>query len=193
MATPAVPDSGDAAPEYGRPAARRGRGGGRARAGAGAALLASYLRGKVAAVSGLRPGDLDPDQPLLAAGLDSLAVLQLKQEVETDLGVSLPLAAILSGGASLARLVDQLAGQVGGAPLPRREVGTTHAAAGVAALSYGQRWIWLAQQFEPDSAVYNIAVALRSAHRWTAAPCTGRCRPWWRGIRSCVPPSRSAA
>jgi acyl carrier protein len=162
VATPAVPDSGDAAPEYGDPlpgadevvAAPAGR---------RAALLASYLRGKVAAVSGIRPGDLDPDQPLLAAGLDSLAVLQLKQEVETDLGVSLPLAAILSGGASLARLVDQLAGQVGGAPLPRREVGTTHAAAGVAALSYGQRWIWLAQQFEPDSAVYNIAVALRSA------------------------------
>jgi non-ribosomal peptide synthetase component F/aryl carrier-like protein len=135
-----------------------------------AVLLEGYLRGQVAAVSGIGPGDLDRQQPLLAAGLDSLAVLQLKHRVETDLAVSLSLAAMLAG-ASLSEVVDQLAGQVGepapGGKGPAAPVGGTAEVAGpaaaerVAPMSYGQRWMWFVQQLEPESTAYTIAVALR--------------------------------
>jgi len=175
--TPATP-ADDAAPSAGQvlcaPPERR------------AGMLEGYLRGQVAAVSGIGPGDLDRGQPLTAAGLDSLAVLQLKQRVETDLGLSVSLAPMLTG-ASLAELVDQLAGQLGrGAPAgpgaalpaprpaaarpaaprpaapPRAAAVDPPAAQQVGPVSHGQRWIWFSQQFEPESSAYNIAVALRS-------------------------------
>jgi hypothetical protein len=38
------------------------------------AMLAEYVRGQVAWLGGVDPGDLDPGQPLLAAGLDSLSL-----------------------------------------------------------------------------------------------------------------------
>jgi acyl-CoA synthetase (AMP-forming)/AMP-acid ligase II len=134
------------------------------------AQLESYLRGMLAAVTGQGPGELARRQPLLASGLDSLSVIQLKHRVDTDLGVSFPLAAVL-GGASLSEVIDRLRGQLAD-PAPGRtrsagRAGPAPRAAGpgtaefVAPVSYNQRRMWTIQQFEPESTVYTIAVALR--------------------------------
>lgn len=131
-----------------------------------AALLESYLRGQFAAVTGMDPGEFARRQPLVALGLDSVTVIQLKHRVDTDLGVSLPLAALL-GGASLADVADRLPGQLPGpagpaapAVAPARDElpGATEL---VAPMSYNQRRMWNIQQFEPESTIYTIAVALR--------------------------------
>ncbi|WP_431873301.1 AMP-binding protein [Amycolatopsis sacchari] len=118
-----------------------------------AEVLEDYLRTRLAAVSGV--GDLDRGQPLTAAGLDSLSVLQLRQQVEAELGVSVPLRPLLTG-ASLADVAGELAGRLtvaAPAPAPAAEVTDS--------LSPGQRWIWFSQQFEPDSSAYTVAAALR--------------------------------
>ncbi|HTF09418.1 MAG TPA: AMP-binding protein, partial [Asanoa sp.] len=123
-----------------------------------AALLESYLRGQVSAVSGAELRDRH--QPLLALGLDSLAVVGLKHRVETDLSAALSLAVVLRG-ASLADLVEHVLPQLD-APLPapaKRKAAATGVAA--APMSAGQRWMWYLQNLEPDSAAYTIAVALR--------------------------------
>lgn len=132
--------------------------------------LESYLRGQLAAVTGMDPGEFARRQPLLATGLDSVTVIRLKHRVDTDLGVSLPLAALL-GGASLSDLADMLHGQLpGSAPCRAQTAGPARPAAPagapgtsglVAPMSYNQRRMWSIQQFEPDSTVYTIAVALR--------------------------------
>jgi acyl-CoA synthetase (AMP-forming)/AMP-acid ligase II len=128
-----------------------------------AALLETYLRGQVAAVGGQH--DLDGRQPLLAAGLDSLAIMQLKHRVETDLAVNLSLTAMLTG-ASLSETAERLNAQVGmpavdetgpSAPADRAAATVEH----LAPLTYGQRWMWLVQQLEPESTAYTIAAAFR--------------------------------
>ncbi|HUZ55206.1 MAG TPA: condensation domain-containing protein [Streptosporangiaceae bacterium] len=135
-----------------------------------AALLESYLRGMLAAVAGQDPGEFASRRPLLATGLDSLTVIQLKHRVDTDLGVSLPLAAVL-GGATLYDVADELRLQLD-EPTPGRALvaspaGPATRAGGpqttelAAPMSYNQSRMWAIQQFEPASTVYTIAVALR--------------------------------
>lgn len=128
------------------------------------AMLEDYLRARVATVTGV--GELGRERPLTVAGLDSLGVLQLKQQVETDLDVRMPLGLLLTG-ASLGDLVGVLADQIatpGPVPEPAASTAAPEASplCDASPLSAAQRWIWLCQRFEPDSSAYNIAVALRS-------------------------------
>jgi amino acid adenylation domain-containing protein len=54
-----------------------------------------YLRGRVAGVLRLEPGGVDPERPLNTLGLDSLVAMELKAQVEADLGDVLPLTSLL--------------------------------------------------------------------------------------------------
>jgi acyl-CoA synthetase (AMP-forming)/AMP-acid ligase II len=136
-----------------------------------ATFLESYLRGQLMMVSGTQPADRR--QALLAIGLDSLVVVQLKYRVDSELAVSLSLAAMLAG-ASLADLVEQLDEQLGGpdrasAGEPGRRTCWRPDRGGgpaeIAPLSLGQRWMWYQQTLEPDSTANTIAVALRLLDR----------------------------
>ena len=127
-----------------------------------AAVLERYLRGQVAATLGTDAVPLDRDAPLLASGLDSLAVVQLQHRLEAELGVRLPLPAVLSG-ASLAAVVDALADQVGAAATGAAPTVTTGAAAEerVAPMSHSQRWMWFLHQMEPAGTAHTVSAALR--------------------------------
>ncbi|HEX8742837.1 MAG TPA: beta-ketoacyl synthase N-terminal-like domain-containing protein [Thermoleophilaceae bacterium] len=76
-------------------------------------MLTTYVRERVAAA--LELGSLDvvpPDAPLEALGMDSLKVVELKNQVELELGVVVPLTVLLEGGCprdiarTLARAAD---------------------------------------------------------------------------------------
>ncbi|MFD5461539.1 condensation domain-containing protein [Kitasatospora sp. NPDC127059] len=131
-----------------------------------AVLLEGHLRGRIASLVGADPAELSPAEPLLAAGLDSLGVVQLKHGVESELGVELSMAALL-GGATLADTVEQLADRLAApgadrpATAPVAGTGGDPTAERVVPMSPGQRWIWLTQNLEPESTAYTIAVALR--------------------------------
>ncbi len=130
-----------------------------------AAVLERYLRGQVAVTLGGHPDRLDRDAPLLASGLDSLAVVQLQHRLEVELGTRLPLPAVLVG-ATLADVVSALAEQIT-APATARTPSTASSgeAAGelVAPMAHGQRWMWFLQQLEPTGTAHTVAVALRLA------------------------------
>ncbi|MEH2211072.1 beta-ketoacyl synthase N-terminal-like domain-containing protein [Nostoc sp.] len=70
-------------------------------------LLQSYLGEQVARVLGLTTSQLDVQQPLNNLGLDSLMAVEIKNLIENDLGVVVPIANFLQGSC-----VVQLAGQV---------------------------------------------------------------------------------
>ncbi len=61
------------------------------------ATLEAYLAGEAARRLRLPAARLDPGQPLAALGLDSLAAIELRQTLETDLGISPALAGLLEG------------------------------------------------------------------------------------------------
>jgi aryl carrier-like protein len=131
------------------------------------AAVERYLRARVADLVG--PGALGPDDPLLAAGLDSLAVVQLKHRIDADLGVELALPVVL-GGATFGALAELLAGQIGDRPDDRAAPPLRPALAAdtptgerVVPLSEAQRRMWFLQRVEPKNTAYTIAVAVRSA------------------------------
>jgi acyl-CoA synthetase (AMP-forming)/AMP-acid ligase II/acyl carrier protein len=70
--------------------------------------IESYLRDQVARALEVDPGEIDVTEPPSAAGLDSVAALELKCRVEDDLGVTLPVGDVLKA-ASLSELALVLA------------------------------------------------------------------------------------
>ena len=69
-----------------------------------AGLLQAYLRQEAARALGMDAGGLDPAVPLSSVGFDSLMAVQLKNRIETDLGVVVPMIQFLQGPS-----VDELA------------------------------------------------------------------------------------
>ncbi len=125
------------------------------------ALLAR-LRARLGAVLRVVPEHLDTAAPLSALGLDSIMAIELKTAAERELGLSIPIAALI-GGPSLEQLADALFAQV---PAPAGAADTLHSARSTDAetgqfpLSPGQRALWFQHQLAPDS-VYNPAHAVR--------------------------------
>jgi acyl transferase domain-containing protein len=56
-----------------------------------------YLVGRVAEVLGLARGDVDPARPLVSFGFDSLMAVQLRNRIELEVGVSVPMMRFLHG------------------------------------------------------------------------------------------------
>jgi acyl transferase domain-containing protein len=86
-------------------------------------LLESYLHVAIAKALEMTPEQLDAEQPLTGAGLDSLVAVGMKNRVEVDLGLSLPLAAALEG-ASLRQLAVQMLADVTTDAAPKRDDGS---------------------------------------------------------------------
>ena len=75
-------------------------------------LLEEYIRGRIARVLKLSPSRLDVQRPFNSLGLDSLAALELKNWIEEELQVQVPITAFLQepGIAQFAaQLLEQLA------------------------------------------------------------------------------------
>ncbi|MFI7670157.1 type I polyketide synthase [Nocardia sp. NPDC049526] len=75
-------------------------------------VLTAYIRERLATALGLTdPSEVPEHLPVQDLGLDSLVIVELKNQAEADLGVPVPLAALLAGGppGDLARaIVDAL-------------------------------------------------------------------------------------
>jgi amino acid adenylation domain-containing protein len=101
------------------------------------------------------PESLDPEAPL---PLDSLLALELKNRLESDFGLRVPLSLLLDG-VSLRHLTS-----LPFSPLPLAGEGPgVRAWVGEAPLSPGQLSLWLAHRMAPESPVYNLALAARVA------------------------------
>jgi polyketide synthase 12 len=78
-----------------------------------ARLLEAHLQREVARVLGLSAAKLDVNQPLSTLGIDSLMAVELKNRIEGDLGLAVPLIKVIKGP-SVAELVAMLLGQLAG-------------------------------------------------------------------------------
>lgn len=73
------------------------------------AMLQDYFLQRIAHVTELDPARINPEQPMNTLGLDSLMAIELKNGIESTLGISLPMAKFLEGPSAvqLAELVLQ--------------------------------------------------------------------------------------
>ncbi|CAM4407409.1 non-ribosomal peptide synthetase [Myxococcus xanthus] len=116
----------------------------------------AWLRARVAALLRVSPASLDTQAPLTRYGLDSLQSLELHSELERELGIVLPLSALLQGESldALARRLTEAtpASEPNPGPAPLT---------GPLPLSYGQQALWFLHALAPTSAAYHVARAVR--------------------------------
>ncbi|MCC5857567.1 MAG: amino acid adenylation domain-containing protein [Ectothiorhodospiraceae bacterium] len=127
-------------------------------------ILTDYLVHKVARVLGTTPQKVDPARPFTELGFDSLMAVELGAAVKVDLGIKVPVVAILQGSSSAElaeKLLEQLALDTSGdagaptEPTVAAEPTVDHP------LSFEQQRFWYLDRLHPGNAAYNIAVATR--------------------------------
>ncbi|HEU5415712.1 MAG TPA: LLM class flavin-dependent oxidoreductase, partial [Candidatus Angelobacter sp.] len=121
-------------------------------------LLQDNLADLVRKILRLGNREIDPKVSLLALGLDSIAAAELKTAIAQNLKVDVSLEDILQGIslAELATMVGEGRQVDAMDKLPAEsEWGSTYP------LSQGQSAIWYLSRLSPDSAAYNIAVAMQ--------------------------------
>ena len=76
-------------------------------------LVVNRLREHLAGVVRLPPSKIDSDQPLVTMGIDSLMAVELKNRVERDMGIALPLLQLVKGP-SLSELAQSIVASLSG-------------------------------------------------------------------------------
>ena len=121
--------------------------------------LMEYFRDRVALVLGLAPEKVDPDRPLLNLGLDSLSAMDLKVEVDSSLGTTLPLSMLMEVS-GIRELAEWASEHLPGPRTGESEISSPpEPAESDQPLSHEQELLWYAHQFTPSSAAYHIAGA----------------------------------
>ncbi|HEX4496636.1 MAG TPA: amino acid adenylation domain-containing protein, partial [Thermoanaerobaculia bacterium] len=124
------------------------------------AALVADLQARTARLLGT--ASADPARPLTELGMDSLAAVELKAELEAAFGVSISLAE-LTEGVSLEGVAEQvLTGQAAEEDgiLPLVPLGSAERREPLP-LTLGQRALWFLERLHPESAAYVIAGAGR--------------------------------
>jgi amino acid adenylation domain-containing protein len=137
-------------------------------------LLEAWLHAQAARVLGVAAERIDPRQPLVTLGLDSLMAGELKTAVDSALGVALQLTRLLEEvgiSALAAELLAEMklpagpAGEGVAAGTGRMTVARPEALP----LSWAQERIWFLDALQPGTAAYNIPLALRISGELDAA------------------------
>jgi acyl carrier protein len=74
-------------------------------------LVATYLANQIGGILRISAAQIGGEQPLIELGIDSLMAVELKNRIELDLGVVVPVATILDG-ASVSTLGSEILAQV---------------------------------------------------------------------------------
>jgi amino acid adenylation domain-containing protein len=127
----------------------------------GQTLLESYLQKLVAQVLKIAPSQINSQQGIIALGLDSLKVFELKNRIETDLEMTVLITDFFDD-LSIQELTTKIFAQLLRAdsisllPFPQVDNNTdTHP------LSFTQTRLWFLEQLKPGNPAYNIVFAVR--------------------------------
>lgn len=124
-------------------------------------ILREHLNGAVARALKLPTAETDPHESLIALGVDSLVAFELRNRLEHDLGIRIPLVDFLDGHSitELAARVSEALASAAGVP----EAHGVHrgAAATEHSLAYSQRALWFLHHMAPDSAAYHVNFTAR--------------------------------
>ncbi|MCE6997188.1 amino acid adenylation domain-containing protein [Saccharothrix sp. S26] len=128
-------------------------------------LVAERFTDIVAGVLRVPAEQVEPSSGLTAAGLDSLLAMELRARITTELKVSLPVVALLSG-TPVAELVEQVhAGLIAHAATGDQDETAVEVFTDAHRfpLTQNQKALWFLKQLNPDGFAYNIGGAVEVA------------------------------
>jgi amino acid adenylation domain-containing protein len=117
--------------------------------------LVDALAAQVAKTLGL-PAAADPNRSLLDLGLDSLMAAEVQAWIRARYGADTPLDVLLSGASLL-----QVAAMIGDSSAPPATDDCLTPEEDCYPLSQGQAALWFIHTSDPESAAYNVGIALR--------------------------------
>ena len=119
-----------------------------------------YLAGLIRRILRLGVRKIDPKASLLALGMDSIAAAELKTAIAKDFKIDVPLESILQGIS-----LTELSALIGRQPqiIATDDLPSPAMFAATYPLSQGQLAIWYLSRLSPESAAYNISIAVECA------------------------------
>jgi len=133
--------------------------------------LVGLVGRRAADILGLPESELDVGRPLVNLGLDSLMAVELKNWVDSVVGVDLAVVTLLQG-ASVSELAGQISTRMADGLAPSRAVETLPirriSRDGPPPLSHAQLRMWLLDQLDPGSPIWNLPAAVRVRGRLDA-------------------------
>lgn len=123
-------------------------------------LLESYLQEQIARVLAIPLDEINLQQPLTSLGLDSLRVIELKNKIEDDLEVSVPIADFFAGIHITHLATKILAKLTTAACIPSVTLTQIPKPTDFHPLSFAQQRLWFLDQLQPDNPFYNISVVV---------------------------------
>jgi amino acid adenylation domain-containing protein len=117
-------------------------------------MAVDYLQRKVAAVLKVEPALVEPERRLHEMGLDSLTAFELKNRIETDLGIALPLGKFLQRptvSAIASTILDNIRKDV------RSEGDAAETETIDLEMSVGQQALWFINRLDPGNPAYALA------------------------------------
>ncbi|MFN8382938.1 MAG: amino acid adenylation domain-containing protein [Anaerolineales bacterium] len=124
-------------------------------------VLEDFIQQNAARILDMDAARLDLDQPLDTVGLDSLMAIELKNSLESKIGVNLSIASLLQGP-TISSLAREMLGELD-SPEDANEAQLVIAQepSGESPLSYGQQALWFLHQLLPEDNSFNVAGAVR--------------------------------
>jgi len=124
-------------------------------------VLEDFIQRQAARVLGMDATRLSVTQPLDTMGLDSLMAMELKNSLETKLGVQLPVSSLLQGptiSGLVMQTLEHLDEPVHITSIP--SISTIDAEGGHP-LTYNQQAMWFLDQLMPSGVSFNVSGAVR--------------------------------
>ena len=118
-------------------------------------VLTSYLIAQVARVLAVLPTAIEQEQPLNRLGLDSLKVFELKNHIEHDFEITVPVADLFES--AIAQLAIKLSDLTVDIALNLTQIKTDNQ---FHPLSFAQQQLWFVHQLAPESSAYNIPLVV---------------------------------
>ncbi|MBN8579020.1 MAG: amino acid adenylation domain-containing protein [Anaerolineae bacterium] len=124
-------------------------------------VLEDFIQRNATRILGMDAARLGLDQPLDTVGLDSLMAIELKNSLESKLGINLSIASLLQGP-TISSLAREMLGELDSpeesneAPLLISQEPSVESP-----LSYGQQALWFLHQLLPEDNSFNVAGAVR--------------------------------
>lgn len=124
-------------------------------------ILEDFIQRQAARVLGMDAARLSITQPLDTMGLDSLMAMELKNALETKLGVQLPVSSLLQGPTISGLVMQTLQHLDEPVPVTIIPSMSTIDAEGIHPLTYNQQAMWFLDQLMPSGVSFNVSGAVR--------------------------------